>query len=270
MTEQEFNEMKEGLMTEEDVHDKYDLWLSKLSRFIISRSSRLVSSDTQKDGRTLLLLSALSSFFYIGIIKFEEYSSSGIKFSFSNGGAFIPLIIEIVCLYFAISFFIDAYSELKIWQFKTLIKDSDDENPLKALDREKDVFKIRGEEILEKYKGMIEKATEEHEVDAPAELRPETKDLNQIREYSRKMEERMEKQKQLMEVCDMYYAAQDIELKQLEAEREIWNFKMKSFKLEILPVVKVYKFKHFVNIVFPLAAFVISIASLAFYLLRHR
>ena len=137
MNEQDVNELKESLMTEEDLNDKYDLWLTKLSKFIISRSSKLVSSETQKDGRILLFLSALSSFFYIGIIKLEEYSSLGIKFSFSNGGAFIPIIIEIVCLYFAISFFIDAYSELKIWQFKTLIKNTDDENPLTTLEREK-------------------------------------------------------------------------------------------------------------------------------------
>lgn len=63
MNEQDVNELKESLMTEEDVNDKYDLWLTKLSKFIISRSSKLVSSETQKDGRILLFLSALSSIF---------------------------------------------------------------------------------------------------------------------------------------------------------------------------------------------------------------
>jgi len=63
MNEQDVNELKESLMTEEDLNDKYDLWLTKLSKFIISRSSKLVSSETQKDGRILLFLSALSSIF---------------------------------------------------------------------------------------------------------------------------------------------------------------------------------------------------------------
>lgn len=143
MTEKEFNELKGRLMTEQDVHDKYDQWLTKLSKFIISRSSKFVSLETQKDGRILLFLSALSTFFYIGIITLTEYSSSGFKFSFSDGSAFAPIILEVVCLYFAVSFFIDAYSEHKIWQFKTLIKNSDDENPLQIIKREKDDIKKR-------------------------------------------------------------------------------------------------------------------------------
>ena len=173
-------------------------------------------------------------------------------------------------MYFAISFFIDAYSELKIWQFKTLIKNTDDENPLRTLEREKDDLKRKGEEILDKYKKMIDKATEEHEVEVPDELPPETKDINQLRDYSEKMEKVIEKQMQLMEHKNLYYAAQDIESKQLDDEREFFYFKLKSFNLEILPVVKFYKIKHFINFVFPLLAFIISIAALVFYIIRHR
>lgn len=115
---------------------------------------------------------------------------------------------------------------------------------------------------------MIEKATKQFEVEVP-ELPQGTKDISLIRDYNTKMEERIQKQEELRQLGDLYYAAKDIEVRQLEAEREILNFKIKSFTSEILPVVKFYKYKHFINFLFPLIAFIISVAALTFYLFRH-
>lgn len=256
-------------MNEEQITNEYDSWVSKISKYIIAKSSRLLSSETQKDGRTLLILSSISSLVCIGIIKFKELSSQGIKIEIINEIIFVPLIIEFVCFYFAISFAIEAYSELKAWQFKSLIKDSDAETPIKIVERANEQLGKKSREILYRYSDLLEQASRELGLDTPQETPPQTKDLTELQNFAKKMDERYENIEKLNSISENYEIEKQKELKEVEIKRQILNFKIESLKQEVPAVVKVYKFKYFINILFPFLSFFFSLLALIFYFFEH-
>lgn len=252
-------------MNEQEINTEFDSWTSKISKFIISRSSQLLSSDTQKDGRILILYSAISSLIYLGIVK---YSPPGIEVECKTE-TIIPIIIEMVCIYFALSFIINAYSDLKIYQFKTLIKGSDDEEPLNAIKRTKEEIDKKGQKILEKYEELIANATKEFELDTPIVMLPKTNDISKLKEFAMVQDERFKKIENFKIRSDIYLAAKDLEFKELNVERDILNFKIASYDNELPSMVKIYKFKFFITIAFPLLSFLISIFSAIYFIIKY-
>ncbi len=255
-------------MNEQDIYNEYDTWLNKLSKYVISRSSGLLSTETLKNGRILLFASALSTLLFIGIITITEYSVSETKIEFKSAElAFIS--IELICLYYAITFSIDAYGELKIWHFKTLIKNSDDEQPLNNLRREHEAIVQKGKDICDKYSLMEVEAEKSLGLDIPARDMPDINDRKELRKYTDEMEARLGRQMELNEHVKLLRAAQDYELRQLDILREILLFKIESLK-KVLPFVKkICHFKRYINIVFPLISFFISIGAYVFHLLKR-
>lgn len=255
------------MMNERDINNQYDSWLSLIARNVISRSSGLLSAETQKDGRMLLLLSAFSSLLFIGIVKVKEVHLFDAKLDVPEGFALIA--VELVCLYFAVTFSIDAYSDLRIWHFKGLIKESDHAIPIEDLTRESEALSTEGNAILDKYEASLKAATKALGLDTAPEAMPDTNDDDKRREYITKMEYRMEQQKKLLIVQDILLAAQEVELNELKMQREILNSKVKSLRKALRPMKRLYNMKLYVTISLPLLAFVISLAAYVFYLLKQ-